>query len=165
MTEPLETLIAALRAELEQYGEMLARLDHQQELVAARAADKLPDTVASIQEQTAVLQAARARRDDCRRELARSLRLPETVGLRELSAALDADYRPLLAALIEENNTLLLRVQQRARQNHLLLSRSVELMQNLLSSLLNAGNGPTYQGNGTVAAASAIGALACNAMA
>ncbi len=56
---------------------------------------------------------------------------------------LPADYRPLVQALVDENNELLVRVRQRARQNHLLLSRSVELMQGLLNTLLpvarNAG--------------------------
>ncbi len=40
-----------------------------------------------------------------------------------------------MQALVQENNELLVRVQQRARQNHLLLLRSLELMQKLINSL------------------------------
>ena len=44
---------------------------------------------------------------------------------------LPPDYRPLVQALVQENNELLARVHQRTRQNHLLLSHAVELMQQL----------------------------------
>jgi len=45
MIDALQTLIEALRDELKQYGEMLALLDQQQELVAGRAADELLHSV------------------------------------------------------------------------------------------------------------------------
>ena len=53
-----------------------------------------------------------------------------------------------MKALVDENNELLVRVQQRARQNHLLLSRSVELMQGLLNSLLPGRETRVYNGQG-----------------
>ena len=46
---------------------------------------------------------------------------------------LPGDLQPLMQALVRENNDLLRRVQARARQNHLLLRQSMELMQRLLS--------------------------------
>ena len=49
---------------------------------------------------------------------------------------------------MDENNELLVRVQQRARQNHLLLSRSLELMQGLLNSLFPASETRVYNGQG-----------------
>ena len=165
MNDLLNNLITALRAELEEYGEMLARLDQQQSLVAARAAEQLPDSVAAIQEQTSVLHETRGHRESCRRALARSLNLPEATPFAELLPAIEAECRPLVEALVEENNRLLRRVQQRARQNHLLLTRSVELMQGLLGSLLSAGNGTVYQDDGKVARPGQFGALACNAVA
>jgi len=161
----MNNLITALRTELVHYGEMLALLDQQQSLVAARAADQLLESATLVQEQTVTLHAARAHRDECRRELAVSLKLAEDTKLRDLADALAAEYRPLVLALVEENNTLLRRVQQRVRQNHLLLSRSVELMQGLLTSLLNGGTGPAYQPDGSAAQAAPVGALTCNAVA
>ena len=53
-----------------------------------------------------------------------------------------------MKALVEENNELLERVQRRARQNHLLLSRAVDLMQRFLSSFFPVQGATTYGGGG-----------------
>jgi flagellar biosynthesis/type III secretory pathway chaperone len=136
MIEPLKQLIAALREELQSYGEMLALLDQQQHWVFARAADELFQSIGSIQDHALILQEARTRRDDCRRSVAQGFVLPEDTAFATLIPQFPAEYRPLVQALVQENNELLVRVQQRARQNHLLLSRSVELMQRLIATLL-----------------------------
>jgi hypothetical protein len=60
------------------------------------------------------------------------------------------DYRPLIQALVEENNELLTRVRARSRQNHLLLSRTVDLMQRLMGGLFAAKGGSTYSGEGSL---------------
>jgi flagellar biosynthesis/type III secretory pathway chaperone len=65
-----------------------------------------------------------------------------------LIPCLPADYRPLVAALVDENNHLLVRVRQRARQNHVLLRRSVELMRELLRTLFPARQTSVYNGHG-----------------
>ena len=57
---------------------------------------------------------------------------------------LPQEYRPLMHALVDENNQLLLRVQQRARQNHLLLNRSVDLMERFINTLVPGSRAPTY---------------------
>ncbi|HVY68910.1 MAG TPA: flagellar protein FlgN [Verrucomicrobiae bacterium] len=154
MNDSLRILIEALREELKHYGEMLALLDRQQDLVVARAADEILDTVAAINAQSAAIHAARNHRENCRRSLAREWRLPENTPLTELALLLPADYRPLIDALVEENNSLLLRVQQRARQNHLLLNRSMELMQRLISTLLPVDRSTMYSGAGALFAPS-----------
>jgi flagellar biosynthesis/type III secretory pathway chaperone len=58
-----------------------------------------------------------------------------------------------MQALVQENNELLVRVQQRARQNHLLLSRIVELMQRFLGTLFPDSPPTTYNDTGHVLAA------------
>jgi hypothetical protein len=141
MSDLLYQLIEALREELQQYGEMLARLEHQEEVVIQRQGATLLQSVASMDAQAKVLRVARNEREQRRLDLARSLGLREAVGFRELTARLPPAYRPLLTALVEENNALLLRIQQRARQNHLLLNRAVELMQ-LFTNTLIPGVGP-----------------------
>ena len=70
MIERLERLIEALRDELQQYGEMLARLDRQQELVMRRAADELLQATADIEAQSRVIQESRRERGARQRELA-----------------------------------------------------------------------------------------------
>jgi hypothetical protein len=56
---------------------------------------------------------------------------------------------------VDENNELLVRVRQRARQNHLLLSRSAELMRGLLETLLPSRETRACNGNGTMPTAHA----------
>lgn len=144
----LPTLIEALREELKQYGEMLARLDHQQHLVMRRQTDDLPRTVADINAQAEVIAAARGERERLQAEVTRRLNLPETAGFADIVPLLPADYRPLVEALVQENNELLVRVQQRARQNHLLLSHAVELMQRLINAIFPTASPTTYNDAG-----------------
>jgi hypothetical protein len=149
MIEPLKGLIDALRDELQQYGEMLARLDQQQESIMRRAADDVLVSVGSIQHQGEVIQEARRNREQTQRQVAGFFHQPEQSTLGQLTEQMPPDYRPLVRALVDENNELLARVHQRARQNHLLLHRSLELMQSLLQSLLPTGCGSAYDQTGT----------------
>jgi flagellar biosynthesis/type III secretory pathway chaperone len=153
MNELLSNLIEALREELKQYGEMLALLDQQQQMVMHRRTTELPENVTSVNAQAGVIAAARQEREQRQRQLVRLLGLPENSGVARLIAQLPADYRPLLDALVLENNELLTRVQQRARQNHLMLSHCVELMQNLINSIFPGVGPTTYDGTGHTAAA------------
>jgi flagellar biosynthesis/type III secretory pathway chaperone len=146
MNISLPNLIEALREELKQYGEMLARLDHQQQLVMHRQTDDLFQSVTDITAQAGVIAAARREREQRQRHVARLLNLPETAGFGDILPLLPPDYRPLVQALFQENNELLVRVQQRARQNHLLLSHAVEFMQRLINVIF-PGAGPTTYDN------------------
>lgn len=148
MIETLQPLIHALREELQQYGEMLARLDFQQELLMRRAAEDLLETVAGIEAQGAVIREARRDRELRQRDVARVLRLADAAPFVELIPLLPEDYRPLVGALVSENNELLVRVQQRSRQNHLLLARTLEMMQRFMSGLFPATPSPVYDGAG-----------------
>ena len=141
MNYPLDHFIEALREELKQYGEMLALLEQEQDLVMQRQTVGIPPCVAVINAQSDTLQTVRMVREQRRRHLARTLSLNEDCSLRELISRLPAEYQPLVQALIQENKELLVRVQHRARQNHLLLSRMVELMQKLIGSIV-PGTGP-----------------------
>jgi len=146
----LPNLIEALRDELKQYGEMLARLDHQQNVVMRRQTEDLLPSVAAINHQADAIAATRTEREGCQRQVARHLNLPETAAFTAIVPLLPADYRPLVQALVQENNELLVRVQQRARQNHLLLSHAVELMQRLINAIFPGAGPTTYDGAGQV---------------
>ncbi len=149
MTESIEKLVAALREELQHYGEMLALLEQQQQHAINRAADEMLVATTVIQNQAQVMQAARRDREKCQRELARELAILESSTFVEIFGLLPAAYRPLVESLVDENNSLLQQVQQKVRQNHLLLSRSVELMQQFLSALLPARETQVYNGQGS----------------
>lgn len=148
MIEALEPLIQTLREELQHYGEMLALLDQQQESAIHRMADEMLACTGAIQNQAAVIQEARKAREKFQRNLACELCILETSTFIEIIPLLPADYRPLVQTLVEENNMLLTRVQQRARQNHLVLSRSVELMQQFMGLLFPACESRVYDERG-----------------
>jgi flagellar biosynthesis/type III secretory pathway chaperone len=148
MTEHLKLVISTLREELKHYGEMIALLDQQQEYMMARATEDLFQSVAVIQAQSNAIQAARRVREGHQKALALKIGLTESAGFADIIPLLPADYRPLVQALVQENNHLLVRVQQRARQNHLLLSRSCELMQSLIGTLFPSRDTTTYTDRG-----------------
>jgi flagellar biosynthesis/type III secretory pathway chaperone len=150
MIEHIQHLIDALREELQQYGEMLALLDRQHQFIMVRAAEDVFQSISPIQAQGSAIQSARARREKCRRDLTTILEQPDDAAFAAVIPLLPPDYRPLLKALVDENNELLVRVRQRARQNHLLLSRSVELMQGLLNTLLPSRETRVYNGHGNM---------------
>ena len=141
-------LLTALRQELEQYGEMLARLEQQQEYVIVRAAEDVLRSAGSIQEQMDTIQAARQEREKRQADVASFLRLEGDPAFARLLPVLPAPYRVAIASLVREINDLLARVQHRARQNHLLLGRSLEMMQQFLSVLLPVAHPKTYNGGG-----------------
>ena len=150
MKDLLQNLVQTLRHELQQYGEMLARLDEQQELVMGRRSDELLQSLSDIQSQCIAIQNAREVREQSQREIAREFGLSADTTLSDVLSYLPKDYRPLIQALIDENNELLVRVQQRSRQNHLLLARSLEMMQRLMDTLI-PGSRTVYTEAGRVA--------------
>lgn len=164
MTAKTERLIESLRHELEQYGEMLALLDQQQDQVVRRAADEIINTVSAIQGHGELIQAARQRREASHRDLAAELALAPEATLADLTAVLPPKFRPLVQALTEENNQLLFRVRDRARQNHILLGYSVELMQELINGLVARPQTPVYNGAGAMAPAAAGGSALLEAV-
>lgn len=153
MNDLLPNLIEALREELKQYGEMLALLEHQHDLVVQRQTDDLLRSVTTINAQTGIIAAARHEREQRQRQIARALGLAEESGFDGILQRLPVNYRPLAQALVQENNELLIRVQQRARQNHLLLNHCVELMQHFINSIFPASKPVTYDGHGLAPAA------------
>ncbi len=152
MNDLLHNLIEALREELKQYGEMLAILELQQDTVVKRHAADLLQNVASVNAQADVIAAVRREREQHQRNVARQLGLSDDASFSVITPCLPADYRPLVDALVSENNELLARVHHRTRQNHLLLSHAVELMQQLINAIF-PGDGPkTYDHTGRLPA-------------
>lgn len=143
-------LIDLLRAELHEYGEMLAQLDQQQESVMARAADDVLRSVASINEQMGRIQAARQQREACQSETACLLNKPDDPMFQSVIPLLPEKFQVAVASLVRENNELLARVQRRAQQNHLLLTRSLQMMQQVINSLLPATPPTIYNGDGVL---------------
>ena len=152
MTEKLQQLVDALREELQQYGEALALLDQQQELIKSHAVPQLAEAVQAVNRQMETICRARESRTSCQRELAALLQMDgQTSTLVELCKFVPDEYRLQITALVEENNKLLVRVRHRVRQNQLMLTRSVELIQQVLDGLLSTARTSLYDDNGLLA--------------
>ena len=139
-----ELFIEALREELQEYGELLALLEKQQELIVQRAAADIASSVDLVNAQVELIKEVRSRRGDRQRALAEHLQLSAQATLTELTQQVAAKYQPLVRALVEENNRLLRKVQHRTQQNHILLSHSLELLQRLINSLMRETAGAVY---------------------
>ncbi len=131
----LQNVIETLRNELQQYGEMLALLEQQQQAALNSGAEEILHSISEINTQGVSIQSARDRRQKAQQELAQVLRQPEDARFSDLLPLLPDSYQPLVSALVHENNHLLVQVRDRAQQNQLLLRRSVELMQRFITTL------------------------------
>ncbi len=110
----LTDLIEALRRELQQYGEMLARCDEAESHLTQNAAQAARTKLKALQEQEGVIERAQRRREQVQRRLARRLRVPEETGLAEIIPLLPRPHQLLVRALADENNRLSARLRQRA---------------------------------------------------
>jgi len=94
---------------------------------------------------------ARQAREQARLSLATQLGGTQETTFTEMTSQLPEEYRPLLEALVEEINALLQNVHKWLRQNHLLLKRSLDLMQDILQNVFPAKASPkTYGRQGSV---------------
>jgi flagellar biosynthesis/type III secretory pathway chaperone len=144
----LPRLIEALRQELREYGEMLALLDQQRDHVIARKGTEVLPAVTAINHQAEMIKTARTSREQAHQAIAASLQKQNESSISALLPLLPESQRFTVSALMRENNDLIARVQQRARQNHLLLSRSLELMQRFINNLVPTAPPATYTGAG-----------------
>ncbi|SPE61356.1 hypothetical protein SBV1_660018 [Verrucomicrobia bacterium] len=123
MNGPLNDLIEALREELRQYGEMLARFDDQVEDVSRNASAAALDGAALLHDQSMAIEKARRRREEAQRELAGQLRLAKQGSLTEVVPWLPQKYQPLMRALVEECHRLPQAIERRIRQNRQLTAK------------------------------------------
>jgi hypothetical protein len=109
----LNDLIEALRAELKEQGEMLARFDDAEaQLLRDKPVAVLAET-ARLQEQENVVELTLRRRHRIQGKLACRLGLPKAAALADIISLLPRTHQPLVGALEEENTELSARVQQR----------------------------------------------------
>ena len=84
MKAELENLISKLREELTHYGELLALLEQQQDLIVSRSAEGLLENLGAINAQVPVVAAARQHRDQLRKDLAAAMGQATTLSFRHL---------------------------------------------------------------------------------
>jgi flagellar biosynthesis/type III secretory pathway chaperone len=145
-----DDLIEALRAELQEYGELIALFDEQQSTILKSDPKGFLDLGSAVDDQISLVGAHRGRREDLVRKLNLTSGRPESTKLTDLLDQTPAEKKGMIKALIDEINALVARTQRCLRQNRLLLARCIETAQKLTAI---AGNGnviSTYGCGGTV---------------
>ena len=152
MNEELNKLIAALREELTQYGEVLALMQEQQDLIINRAANDLLVNLNAVNEQMERVAHIRNHRDTCRQQLVAALGGTSETTFRQMTELLPPEVQPLLDALVQEINQMLQNIQRWLRQNHILLKRSLDLMQTIMKNMFPSASAAagTYGRSGQV---------------
>ena len=148
-----EMVADSLREEVEEYGGLLRLFEEQQECVFNRDPERLLQLIDVIKRATERAEDVRHRRESCVRSFASDLGRAADSTLRSLLPCIDDPARPLLQALIDEVNRLIHRVRRITRQNHLLLSRTLELQQGLLRQFYPGAFTSTYSSHGRVSVA------------
>lgn len=157
-TDSQERLIAALRKELAEYGALLHLLDVQQTAVLDRKPDSVLESIPQIDAQLALTQTCRKQREATADELALASGIPQPWTLRTLAPHFRPAVRPLVEALVDEVNRLISHTRRRAEQNQMLLARSVELTQDLVTRLSPRAISKTYSEKGRLKIKPAAGA-------
>jgi hypothetical protein len=150
MIDQIELLVERLRDELKQYGELMALLDRQQELVLQRDADGIQATGEQIDQQSFVLEELKAIRQRVQEDLAQAMGMSPSTTIEALLPHIPEAYCPLIKALVEDNNFSIQRIGRVARQNHMLLSRSIEMVGGLIRSICPDQTPNVYDGSGEV---------------
>jgi hypothetical protein len=107
MNQELNHLVRSLRDELQQYGEMLVRLDRHHRSVASQSDGEACAFSREVQLQGVAIQRARRERDQACRELAFMLQLNAAVPVETLIPLIPEDYQPLVNELTRENRQLM----------------------------------------------------------
>jgi len=145
-----QKIAECLRAELAEYGGLLALFEDQQKFLFDRDADGVLRLSAAIEAQMQALQGFRQQRENTVADFATARGQSVTSTLRSLLPLIESDARPLIEALIAEVNRLLHRVRRVSRHNHTLLARTVELHQETLRLARPDAFTQTYAPNGRV---------------
>lgn len=149
--DEINRLIESLREEMTQYGELLALMQEQQELIINRQPQELLANLNEVNGQMEKIAEARQAREQARAALTAQLDATQETTFKQMTSQLPAEYQPLLEALVDEVNALLQNVHKWLRQNHLLLKRSLDLMQGILQNVYPDQASPkTYGRQGVV---------------
>jgi flagellar biosynthesis/type III secretory pathway chaperone len=146
-----EFITECLRNELQEYGALLALFEEQQANLLRRDADQVAALAIAIEEQARATHNGRERREQCVQAFALDRGQPPNTSLRLMLPHFPAEVQPLLSALIDEINHLIHRIRRDARQNQMLLARTVEAHEEAMRTLMpNSFKTRTYSRRGSV---------------
>jgi flagellar biosynthesis/type III secretory pathway chaperone len=150
MTINYDSLIGALRDEVQEYGELLSLFNDQQAAILERNPGRVLEVQDTIKEQLVTISDCRKHREKVAMEFAIMIGAEPASTVRELIDKCDEAVRPLLNALIHEVNQLISKTRRRGHQNQMLLARSIEVSQQILQRLNPGGLTKTYSRRGQI---------------
>lgn len=130
-----EPLVEILRNELQEYGGLYNLLNQQEEGIVGRRPDDVLVINAEIEKQTRTVEKLRCRHTEVVADFCRRLEVGAPGTLRKIIPFFPDSVRPLLEALMTDVNHMVRRNREKARRNHQLLSRSMELTEKTLRVL------------------------------
>ena len=147
-----EELLDLLRNELQEYGGLIGLLNAQQQSILSRQSDSLLEINQSVQTQMEASQILQKRRQGYVSQMARNLGRSDQASLSELLPHLPDVTQPMFQSLVEEINSLISNVRRKVAQNQRLLTRLLEVTDQILSASSPATHGKTYSKHGKVGA-------------
>ncbi|MEO6874933.1 MAG: flagellar protein FlgN [Opitutaceae bacterium] len=150
MTISWEYIADCLRHELADYGGLLHVFELQQRSLFDRDAQAVLGLSAAIEKQARQVTLCRERREQAVSDFAAQNGQPRNSTLRGMLPLVAPVARPLLQALIDEVNALLHRVRRVSQHNHTLLTKAVEIHQEVLQQLRPTSFVKTYSPAGAV---------------
>lgn len=155
-------LADALRMELQEYGALSVLIDEQQKAILHREMMHYMDLSTEIEEQIASTSGLRAEREQMVRDIGKTLGFPEPKDLKSMLVHFPEEARPLLAALIDEINSLIHKTRRKASQNQMLLARALQYTHELLLKTVPQGVTQTYGARGDASVRTHVAAGSVN---
>lgn len=154
-------IIVALREEVAEYGALLNCFDDQQGAILARDPEAVTVADERISLQLVTTRERRRHREICVAELATVSGQPTHSSVTALKPLFAEPMWPLVQALISEVNRLITLARRRAQQNQMLLARTIEVTQEIVSTLSPGTVTRTYssQGRMKIKASAGVGRL------
>ena len=143
-----EELLELLRSELQEYGGLIGLLNAQQQTILSRQSESLLQINQTVQTQMEASQILQKRRQGYVSRLARSFGHSEKSSLSELLPYLPDVTQPMFESIIDEINSLISNVRRKVAQNQRLLSRLLEVTDQILSSVNPTSHTKTYSKQG-----------------
>lgn len=143
-------LVEVLREEVQEYGGLYNLLDRQQKEIFDRDPESVMRTNEEIESHMIEMDGLRLKREELVRGLADSHECDREMSLTKMLPYFPEYIRPLLQALAEEVNAMVARTRRKARQNYLMLSRTMEIAREALRMTEPENYSKTYTRKGRV---------------
>jgi hypothetical protein len=144
----LRELLGAMNAELAEMRALVSAFVTQQDAIVHRKPARVIASVQEVEKRVSGLREARAKRDKVLERVARGVNAPPQTSIAVLVRVFPAVVRPEVSRLIEENVRLGREVRRKAGQNQVLLTRSIEVIHEILRAVQPSAVSRTYGEDG-----------------